>query len=93
MKNEYRLQLYKNSYGMSEFDFVCTESQINKVFYALVFACSNSSISCARLYRSHRDKRTNNNVYVLLNQFTAQSAQQSLTNFVAERVLMPLEER
>lgn len=89
MKYEFRLQLYKAVSSPIEIDFVCTQRQIDKLFYALAFASTTSSIVCGRLYRCTRNKRAGTVKYTSVNTFTTKSAAQMLTNWVAERILLP----
>lgn len=93
MKYEFLLQIYRAPYGLSEFDFVCTQRQIDKVFYSLAFAAPCSNIACARLFRVIRNRRDSSVKYESVNTFTATSAAQMLTNWVAERILLPIGEK
>lgn len=93
MKYEYRIQVYRTPYGLSEYDFVCTQRQIDKVFYALAFASPRSNIACVRLFRAVRSQRNGSVEFESVNTFTTKSAAQMLTNWVAERILTPIGEK
>lgn len=88
MKYEYRLQLYKAVAVPFEIDFRCTQREIDKFFYSLAFACTDSSIVAARLYRCTRDKLSGCPQYTLVNQFDTKSAAQNLVNWLAEHILV-----
>lgn len=51
MKNHYVLRIYDLANNETAHEFICTKSQMDKVFFALAFASANSTISRADLFR------------------------------------------
>ena len=51
MKNHYVLRLTDLAGHETAHEFICTKSQMDKVFFALAFASCNSTIKRGSLYR------------------------------------------
>lgn len=86
-KNEYRLQLYKAASSPFEIDFKCSSREADKLFFSLAFACTDSNVVAARLYRCNRDKLGHIVQCTLVNQFDTKSAAHMLVNWLAEHIL------
>lgn len=57
MKYHYVLVLTDLVDKENRFEFVCTKTQMDKVFYPLAFACCNSTVKRGSLYRVVKDTR------------------------------------